>query len=625
MTGASDELMTTSPSRRILLIGLTIGVAALAGWIAGGLRGRSFEAEDLLAIRSGPVPAQLPSARPSGGYVGSERCAACHAKEFETYRAHPMANSMSEVAIKSDTAGGFRAAGHEFQVEVRDGAMWHVVRRSVPNFDPLYRIEEPIRFSIGSGRRGRSYAVQRGSMLYQSPISWYTSHGWGLSPGYQERERVPAFERRLGDGCVQCHAGRVEGLAGRSDEFTPAVLAEAAIGCERCHGPGREHIERHAQGPSRDSGEHDPIVNPKRLDPAAREAVCYQCHMTGAERVLRFGRSEFDFRPGDRFEEVWLAFVHDSKSSGEAMDAVSQVEQMEGSLCFQRSAGRMGCTSCHDPHGVPAAEKRVAFFRERCVACHDGSSKGGCSLPEPERRGKSPEDSCIACHMPRGAAGDVPHTSQTDHRILRSPGAAESRPSSGMQLFQSFGAEVPADEVERARTLLMARYAQQSNDRILAARAAQGLVELRPRFLSDPALHRMLGAMEDILLRSQDVKLSLEAATRLAPRDFETRKRLGLWLHRDGDYPAAAALLGELHVEGPGDVEVGGRLVHSLGNLRRAPDGVTIAESLLKHFPYDWQLVNWLSQVYRSQGKQDLAESYLERAKLLKPASHDAK
>jgi len=617
-------LPTTSPIRRILLIVLTIGAACASGWIAGGLRGRSFRAQETPAMRPGPVPAQPPAARSSGGYVGSERCAACHAKEFEMYRSHPMANSMSELAAGPDSTGKFRAAGHDFEIEARGDATWHVVQRSVANYDPLYRFEEPIRFAIGSGRRGRSYAVQHGSMLYQSPVGWYASHGWGLSPGYQERERVPAFERRLGDACLQCHAGRVEGLAGRQDEFSQRVFAETAIGCERCHGPGQDHIERHSRGVAENSGGEDPIVNPARLAPAAREAVCYQCHLT-AERVLRFGRSEYDFRPGDRFDDIWIAFSHDSKATGEAMDAVSQVEQMEASRCFQRSEGKLGCISCHDPHAVPSPETRVTFFRERCIACHSGGDqKAGCALPESDRRAKSPEDSCIACHMPRGTTSDVPHTSQTDHRVLRVPATGEAGSPSGFQLFSSFSSAVPAEEVDRARALLMAQYAQQFNDRILAARAALALVELRPRFLADAVLHRMLGAMEETLLRTQDAGQSLEAAVRLAPRDFETRKRLGLWLHRHGEYPAAVALLSELGAEAPGDVEVGGRLVHTLGNLRRTAEGVAVAERLLKHFPYDWQLVNWLSQAYRSQGKTDLAEPYGQRAKLLKPGLHDS-
>src|SRR5262249_26229854 len=34
-----------------------------------------------------------------------------------------------------------------------------------------------------------------------------------------------------------------------------------------------------------------------------------------------------------------------------------------------------------------------------------------------------PDDSCMACHMPRLPGTDVAHTAVTDHRILRDPGA----------------------------------------------------------------------------------------------------------------------------------------------------------------------------------------------------------
>jgi hypothetical protein len=93
------------------------------------------------------------------------------------------------------------------------------------------------------------------------------------------------------------------------------------------------------------------------------------------------------------------------------------VEQMYASRCFQKStgAGKLGCISCHDPHALPAPEQRVAFYRDRCLQCHADQA---CSLPRPARLEKSPEDSCITCHMPtRGSS--ITHTAITDHTVPR--------------------------------------------------------------------------------------------------------------------------------------------------------------------------------------------------------------
>ena len=46
-------------------------------------------------------------------------------------------------------------------------------------------------------------------------------------------------------------------------------------------------------------------------------------------------------------------------------------------------------------------------------------------VPEAEL---GPGEDCIACHMPRPAVADIPHTVTTNHRIPRVSGAADPRP-----------------------------------------------------------------------------------------------------------------------------------------------------------------------------------------------------
>ncbi len=104
------------------------------------------------------------------------------------------------------------------------------------------------------------------------------------------------------------------------------------------------------------------------------------------------------------------------KGSGGRFEAVGHDEQMEASRCFAASKGQLGCISCHDPHRLPAAGTKVAYYRERCLACHE---KKGCALPLTQRQSRGQGDDCIACHMPRPAITNVPHTAATDHRIPR--------------------------------------------------------------------------------------------------------------------------------------------------------------------------------------------------------------
>jgi predicted CXXCH cytochrome family protein len=178
-------------------------------------------------------------------------------------------------------------------------------------------------------------------------------------------------------------------------------------------------------------------VNPRHLAPSLRESVCDQCHLQGADRFLRAGHKEGDFRPGLSLGEFVAVFV-ETGPAGRSR-AVGQVEQMHDSRCYAASGGALGCTSCHDPHRRPGPAERVEHYRARCLACHETSA---CRLPEPERRARHADDSCIDCHMPRRGASDVAHTAMTDHRIPRSATAAAA-------LDAVSGRGAGADPVER--------------------------------------------------------------------------------------------------------------------------------------------------------------------------------
>jgi predicted CXXCH cytochrome family protein len=147
-----------------------------------------------------------------------------------------------------------------------------------------------------------------------------------------------------------------------------------------------------------------------------REAVCQQCHLEGEVRIVRRGRQPFDYRPGLPLHLFWSVFVRRPEFTQDHR-VVGQVEQMEESRCFRASNGRLGCTSCHDPHALPAPEEKVAYYRRGCLGCHE---QRGCQLPAPVRRERN-QDDCSACHMPRLGSSDVAHTAVTDHRILRRP------------------------------------------------------------------------------------------------------------------------------------------------------------------------------------------------------------
>lgn len=268
----------------------------------------------------------------------------------------------------------------------------------------------PVELAIGSGRVGQSYAVRIHGDLFQSPISWYKqAMSWGISPGF-ERERHPDFDRPITNSCLFCHS-------------TPSKSGPAAIGCERCHGDG----SKHAASPSKAN-----IVQPARLPPARRDAVCEQCHLQGVARVLQPNKREPDYVPGMALEEVFSTFVQPEAD----FRVVSHSEQLSQSACARASEGKLWCGSCHDPHPVNAASSLT--YQQRCESCHPGV----------KAKHQGPAEECMGCHMPQRPVSDVAHTTYTDHRIARRPNAA-SLPGTIMQLK----AWRPAENGDRALAL----------------------------------------------------------------------------------------------------------------------------------------------------------------------------
>jgi Flp pilus assembly protein TadD len=405
--------------------------------------------------------------RPGVRYVGDAACAPCHRELVESYHRHPMGRDLSLV---SDLAGAerlgkevhnpFEKFGLHFEVERKGTEEIHVLKARDEQGRVLIEQKDAVVFAIGSGTRGRSYVIDRGGFLFQSPISWYSqTQVWDLSPGFN---RTMLAGVPMEPACLFCHCNQAEPVKDAVNRYERPLEHATAIGCERCHGPGELHVQRRKQGDD-STGMDDTIVNPTRLEPTLREAVCEQCHLTTKYRVVRRGRETFDYRPGLPLEEFWSVFVKPPRLAGDYEHA-SRVEQMHVSRCFQASKGKMGCVSCHDPHRIPAPEERVTYYRDRCLHCHQ---EKGCSLPLTQRHEKTREDNCVVCHVPRSGSRKAAHVTDTDHRIRRQPGPPspprEIPPEPGERPLVAFhpGGNGPGkDEVDRDLGLALIQVAE---------------------------------------------------------------------------------------------------------------------------------------------------------------------
>jgi hypothetical protein len=122
---------------------------------------------------------------------------------------------------------------------------------------------------VGSGHHSRTYLVAVGDKLFQTPMCWYTKDAvWDLCPGYEQNNDY--FSREIDRTCVFCHNARMVRQPGARNAYVEPI--PNGIDCERCHGPGRLHVDRWARGET-PTGTGDPaIVNPKR-EPAGCPAA----------------------------------------------------------------------------------------------------------------------------------------------------------------------------------------------------------------------------------------------------------------------------------------------------------------------------------------------------------------
>jgi len=364
--------------------------------------------------------------------------------------------------------------------------------------------EYHIDWVVGSGNHASGYLVDIGGHLFQSPIAYYKSRqSYDLAPGF-ENQPDPDFTRPIREECVLCHSGNALDVAGTLNEYRAPVFpaSEEAITCDRCHGPAAKHLADPRAGN---------IVNPAKLEPAARDSVCEQCHLFGVARVPNPGKNLSDFVPGQRAEDVFTTY-HDANPTG-AFKVISHVEQLALSACARNSHGRLWCGTCHDPHNNRYNEandaplQSVAYYRSVCLHCHAAKFPAAAAHP-------AKDSNCLSCHMPRREAKDGGHSAFTDHRIQRRPESLPDAPAdSGIAAWRE-----PSPDL-RTRNLGIA-YIDAGMQRKSSPFIVQGyrtLTEVQSQFSGDSDFFKWIG--EALLLAQQtaEAKIAFERALELDP------------------------------------------------------------------------------------------------------------
>jgi predicted CXXCH cytochrome family protein len=437
-------------------------------------------------------------------------CAPCHRAIYERYRTTPMATA-SGPAMDGFIPADFlhSASGVHYRITTERGRVWLSYWRGVeptlaeapaPVTSGLLSGRRELRYYIGSGTRGRTYLFTRQGYWFEAPINWYAKKQvWDMAPNEQSAREMP-LTMPVDSGCLHCHvSGLASALPDARNHYASAPFAFGGITCSACHGDAAAHLA---------SGGMVHMLNIDALEPARRDSVCLTCHLEGQAAVDRIGKRPEDFRPGDNLFDYTLYFVYRGEN-GSGGRATSQWEALLKSACKQKSGERLTCTTCHDPHGGPSPENRIAFYRQRCLKCH--SREGFAEGHHPEK------PDCTTCHMARPPSNDIAHEQVTDHWIRK-------RVSQERLPLATSGDLVAVGGIAANDRELGLAYAQMAvrGDREAGARAKDLLRRNEKKdtgAAGDHTLHAELGFLEQIDGNTKEAALEYRLALETDPYD----------------------------------------------------------------------------------------------------------
>jgi predicted CXXCH cytochrome family protein len=444
---------------------------------------------------------------------------------------------------------------------------------------------------VGSGKRGRTYLFEQDGYWFEIPINWYAKKRvWDMAPNYLAASEMP-LTMPVDPGCLRCHSsGAQPSLPEARNKYAGEPFQDGGITCTACHGDASAHLL---------SGGKTTMMKIDALAPVKRDSVCLSCHLEGQQAVVHQGKRLVDFQPGENLFDYASYYVHEA---GSGKRATSQWEALLESGCKRGAGDRLTCTSCHDPHGSTAAmsaETRVAFYRGKCLQCHDADAARQAGLGfegEADFASKHhPENQdCASCHMPRARSDDIAHEQVTDHRIPRvapMPGT-KAEGAAAFSPLVAIGTRVGEPGASTDRDLGLAyAFAASRGDREAGERAMQLLqqAEALPSAKSDAELHEQLGFLHQMAGQKDAAAREYQLALDADAHDSVAAGNLAFLKVGDRQYAAAVQLWDRSFTEDPVQLKAGMNLAIVECGMGRKEAALGTLDRILAFSPDDGQ------------------------------------
>ena len=335
-----------------------------------------------VAHSSGP---QNTAANAREDYVGDGACDSCHHETVEAFH-HTSHYLTSRLPNENSILGSFAPDANVlktsnpdlfFRMDKKDAAFFETAIEGVAPYIESHT--EKFGLVVVSGGKGQTYLYWKGDLLFQLPVSYWKKVGWVNSPGY--RDGVANFDRPIIPRCLECHGTFFEASSSPPNHYNRSEFT-AGIVCEKCHGPGRAHVQHYT---FKTAGSDSAILNPAQFSRQRQIDLCAWCHAGhGTAR-----QASFSYVPGEPLDNYIELPPPDPTAPIDVHG--SQVELLSRSRCFKSST--MTCLTCHDVH-VPQHD--LAAFSQHCLSCHKVESCGIFA-----KEGQKIASNCIDCHMPK--------------------------------------------------------------------------------------------------------------------------------------------------------------------------------------------------------------------------------
>ncbi len=342
------------------------------------------------------------AASASPTYTGAAACAKCHAAEaarWSSSRHSKMLQKATPASVKGDfSRGTVTLRNSPYKLAQRGGA-YYITESYLTGKPEEHRVD----YTLGNRRIQHYLTTLSSGRIIVLPPSWDVLrkqwfHNFDIGdPDETSEVMVQVWNK----SCFSCHVSQEQkNFDPGANEYQTAWL-DFGTNCERCHGPGSDHVARYSAttkpaGPARD------IVLQTRLDPARNSQVCAQCHSFRDIYVPGYaaGDDYYDHflpileasQPVDKDPAYWP----DGRTRRFSNDAFGLWQ----SECYLK--GKAVCVTCHTNAHETEIERNPQLRPDAnalCAQCHDGIVET--ATRHSHHAAGSTGNSCVECHMPR--------------------------------------------------------------------------------------------------------------------------------------------------------------------------------------------------------------------------------